>query len=156
MLAPSRSKTQAQADLVADAIIRNRPYVSPAEVAEKAVASPEDAAAVQEDAELPPVEAQVPVFGFTKRLANDDRDVSPEWNDSAAEEVFARLYNNSTVRSRHFQVVVTGQAVTISRSGEEKVLATRSRLYHLFIRPIRDVNGIIERQVIEVTYSRAL
>jgi hypothetical protein len=156
MLAPSRSKNQAQADLVADAIIRNRPYVSPAEVAEKAVASPEEAAAAQEDDELPPVEAHVPVFGFTKRLANDDREVSPEWNDPAAEEVFARLYNNSTVRSRHFQVVVTGQAVTISRSGEEKVLATRSRLYHLFIRPIRDANGVIEKQVIEVTYSRAL
>ncbi len=156
LLAPSKRRTQAQADVIADAIIRNRPYITPAEVAEKAVLAPEDAAALQADPELPPLAANQPVFGYTRRDAGDDRRVQPEWSDAAAEELFARLWNNSTVRSRLFQVVVHGQAVKIGRSGETHVVASRSRLFHLFVRPVRRADGSLEKQAVEITYSRPL
>lgn len=156
LLPASTSRTKAQADIIASAIIQNRPYVTPAEVAEKAVLSPTDAATLQEDPELPPLEANMPVFGYTKRDEAEPRRVRPEWSDAAAEELFTRLWNNSTVRSRHFQVIVCGQAVKMGRDGKANVVATRSRLYHLFVRPVRNADGTLERQVVEVTYSRAL
>jgi hypothetical protein len=95
-----------------------------------------------------------PVLGATRRAT--DRRVEPEWNDAAAEETFARIFNNATVRSRNFKIVVTGQSLRRTRSGETKVLATRSRLYHVFVRPIRDPNGNNIRQQTEITYARTL
>ena len=100
----------------------------------------------------------MPVFGHTQRERNpgQDRELQPEWNDAAAEEIFSRLWNNSTVRSRHFRVLVTGQTIKESRSGEKQVLATRTRVFHVFIRPLRNEDGSLARQVMEVTYSRSL
>jgi hypothetical protein len=99
------------------------------------------------------VEGQ-PILGASKRA--NDLSIEPEWNDAAAEEAFARIFNNATVRSRHFRVVVTGQAVVKTRSETTKVLATRSRVYHVFVRPIRDVNGNLIRQQTEILYARTL
>lgn len=156
LLAPSKSRTEAQADIIATAIIENRPYITPAEVAEKAILSAKDEENLKKDDELPLLKANWPVFGYTKRDPNDDRRVIPEWSDAAAEELFSRLYNNSTVRSRHFQVVVTGQTVKIGREGGTKVVATRSRLFHLFVRPVRNADGTLQKQEVEITYSRPL
>ncbi len=156
LLPPSRKHAESQADVIASAIIQNRPYVTPAEVAEKAVLSPADAEAMEKDPELPLLEANAPVFGYTKHDPANDLRVQPEWSDAAAEELFARLWNNSTVRSRHFQVVVTGQAVKIGREGATHVVATRSRLFHVFVRPVRAADGTLQSQVVEITYSRAL
>ena len=155
--------TAAHADLLAELIIRNRPYVSAAELADKVV-MPTDAELSYRP--LPPevryqpgrgntFEPGQPVLGAVTRAATD-RQIEPEWNDAAAEEAFARLYNSGTVRSRNFKVVVTGQAVRRTRSGQVKVLATRSRLYHVFVRPVRNAAGVIERQEIEITYARTL
>ena len=127
------------ADQVADFIIANRPFLSPSELPEKLMAKNSDA----------------PILGKTTRAA-DDRTVTPEWNDAAAEEVFARLFNSTTVRSRNFRIVVTGQALRRTRSGDLRILATRSRLYHVFVRPERDADGNITKQKIEVTYARSL
>jgi hypothetical protein len=161
--AGSSSSTAAHADLLAELIIRNRPYVSAAQLPEK-VLMPTGADLAQRPL---PREIQVanmrgrvlvdeqPVLGATARGA-DDRSIEPEWNDAAAEEAFARIFNNATVRSRNFRVVVAGQAVRKTRSGETKVLATRSRLYHVFVRPIRDAEGNIVRQQTEVLYARTL
>ncbi len=156
MLPASKSRTDAQADVMAEAIIQNRPYVTPAEVAEKAVLSAAVAETMEKEASLLPLAANSPVFGYTKRDPSDDRKVVPEWNDAAAEELFARLWNNSSVRSRHFQVVVCGQAIKTDRDGTTHVTATRSRLFHVFVRPVRRADGTIERQDVEITYSRAL
>lgn len=156
MLPASRSRTEAQADVMAAAIIQNRPYITPAEVAEKAVLSPTDAATLQKEPVLLPLEANTPVFGYTKRFPDDDRKVVPEWSDAAAEELFARLWNNSSVRSRHFRVVVYGQAVKVGRDGTTHVAATRSRVFHVFVRPVRRPDGTLERQEVDITYSRAL
>lgn len=156
LLAPSRRRAEQQADIMAEAIIRHRPYLTPAEVADKAVLPDDLAADLEVDPELPPLEAGQPVFGYTRREASEDRRVRPEWNDAAAEELFARLWNNSTVRSRHFRVIVHGQAVKVDRSGTTRVVATRSRLYHLFVRPVRADDGGLLRQVVEITYSRPL
>lgn len=153
----------AQADLLAELIIRNRPYLTPAELPEK-VLMPTSAELgsrpfpkgmeVQPAKGRPLVEGE-PVLGAVTRPAGD-RQIEPEWNDAAAEEAFARLYNSGTVRSRNFRVIVTGQALRKTRSGETKVLATRSRLYHVFIRPIRDAEGNITRQQTEILYARTL
>ncbi|GEP40953.1 pilus assembly PilX N-terminal domain-containing protein [Brevifollis gellanilyticus] len=156
MLPASRSRTEAQADVMASAIIQNRPYVTPAEVAEKAVLSRADADKMTKEPALLPLAENIPVFGYTKRDPSDDRKVTPEWSDAGAEELFARLWNNSTVRSRHFQVVVCGQALKTDRDGTTHVTATRSRIFHVFVRPVRRADGTIERQDVEITYSRAL
>ena len=160
---PSATEINAHADLIADAIIRYRPYLTPAEIAEKVV-MPTTAELAQrplprgvtiETTRGRPLIEREPLLGASIR-ANTDRDIEPEWNDAAAEEAFARIFNSSTVRSRNFKVVVTGQSVRRTRSGETKVLATRSRLYHVFVRPIRDANGNLIRQQTEITYARTL
>lgn len=128
------------ANSIADAIIRGRPYLSTAEVAEKARAL--NGAPVFGDA------AQVLAFGGGN-----------EYNDTAAEEVFARLYNSTTVRSRHFRVFVTGQAVRPRRSNpaELEVLSTRSRVAHVFVEPLRDpATGLIHDQRIRILYEQDL
>lgn len=169
VLVPASSEpAQAQADLLAEAIIQNRPYVTPAEIAEKAIVTEEMRPMLDRYNELAdnfkdllaPVEMGWPVFGYTKRAdpkkasIEEDRVVSPQWNDRAAEETFSRLWNNSTTRSRHFLVTVTGQAVRVSRSGEEKVMATRSRQFQVFVRPVRNNEGDLIQQVVEVTHSQ--
>jgi hypothetical protein len=150
-------------DLVAELIIRNRPYLSPAELPEK-LRLPTAAELAQRPYQrvsqidmqqkgMALVEGQ-PILGASKRA--NDLSIEPEWNDAAAEEAFARIFNNATVRSRHFRVVVTGQAVVKTRSETTKVLATRSRVYHVFVRPIRDANGNLIRQQTEILYARTL
>lgn len=152
------------ADLVAELIIRNRPYLSPAELPEKLrLPTSEELATrpysrvreldINQDGLV--LEPGQPILGASRRGSND-RSIEPEWNDAAAEETFARLFNNTTVRSRHFQVVVTGQAIAKTRSAQTKVLATRARLYHIFLRPIRDETGTIIRQQTEILYARNL
>jgi len=159
---PSTSEVGAQADLLAELIIRNRPYVTPAELPEKVVMPtgvelegrplPRGMTLTAQEGVV--LEEGQPVFGASRR--ETDRVVEPEWNDAAAEEAFARVFNNATVRSRNFKVVVTGQSLRRTRSGETKVLATRSRVYHVFIRPIRDPNGNLIRQQTEILYARTL
>ncbi len=170
LLPPGGDPAVEHADLVAEAIIRNRPYVTPAEVAEKAVVTEAMRGALNKYEELSrehkdmlsPLALDMPVLGYTKRAdpktasIDEDRQVQPEWNDRAAEEAFTRLWNNSTTRSRHFQITVTGQAVRLNRSGEETVLATRSRQFQVFIRPVRAADGTLIRQEIEIIHSRAL
>jgi hypothetical protein len=145
---PVLSSTSSQADRLVDAIVRGRPYVSAAAVGDKAV-------------DVTTVGGQVqskPAFGVDKNHAGWV-DGQSEWNDAATEEVFARLYNSSTVRSRNFRIFVTGQAIRARRSDPNQfdVLATRSKVYHVHIHPVRDpVTGMITRQRAEVTYEQDL
>ena len=134
-----------QADQVADLIIKRRPFISAAEIPEK----------LQDEKTVGSYDwNDALILGATSR--NPASTVSPEWNDAAAEEVFARIYNSSTVRSRNFRILVTGQTLRKNRSGQTEVLATRSRIYHVFIRPERDTSGTIISQHVDITYERQL
>ena len=130
------------AGFMARQIIANRPYISPAELPERIV-----------EINANPNQPNTALLGATTRP--NDLSVRPEWNDAAAEEVFARIFNSSTVRSRNFRIVVTGQAIRTRRSGDTDVLASRSRLYHVFIRPIRNSSGVITSQKVDITYARS-
>ncbi len=114
-----------EADLVADAIIRGRPFASPSEIAR----------VTDEHGE--------PVFGNPGFYQDKDR---VQWSDSAAEEVFGRVYEGSTVRSRNFRVWVIGQCLTPSPPGNPKpeVLAEVRKVYTLFTNPgEREADGSI-------------
>lgn len=128
---------QEPADRIADALIRQRPFLSAAELPERLL---------DEDGE--------PLLGYSRRTG--EREVVPEWSDAAAEEVFARLFNGSTVRSRHFRVFITGQSCRLDRQGQLRVLATRSRACDVFFEPIRAADGQILRHEIHITRSRQL
>ncbi len=126
LLEVSTPTTSKEADLLAEAIIRGRPYSSPSEIA----------CALGTDGK--------PVFG--------NRDILPEgnktqWSDSAAEEAFARVYESSTVRSRNFRVWVVGQSVapTATTNTAPEVLAEVRRAYTVFADPgARNSNGTID------------
>lgn len=162
-----KDDSASHADLAAELIIRHRPFVSVAEVVDKVV-MPTAGELVQrplpKGMTLEKIQGQVlaekkPIFGMSARTApaGVEPKIEPEWSDAAAEEAFARLFNSSTVRSRNFRVVVSGQAVRKTRSGKTVVLATRSRLYHIFIRPTnRDGAGNITSQKVEIIYARNL
>lgn len=117
------------ADVIADAIIRNRPFASAAELA----------LIENQDGE--------PVFGNRKLYELKDK---IEWSDSASEEVFARVYNSSTLRSRNFRVWVVGQAIAPlapDSSAEPKVLAESRKVFSLFAAPwSRNEEGEIDQE----------
>ncbi len=104
----------AAADAVADGVIRLRdtaPLSSPAAAAEARNASGN------------------PVFGSST-------DPLLQMSDSAKEELFARIHETSTVRSRNFRVWIVGQAVKASAgSANPTVLAEVRRCHTIFADP---------------------
>ena len=46
-----------------------------------------------------------------------------DWNDAAAEQYFAKIYNYATVRSRNFRVFVTGQYLDTAAPNSAQVHA---------------------------------
>ena len=111
--APTKAK---EADLVAQAIIRDRPFSSPAEVAT--------------------------ILSVDGKSLLGNRDFLPDgnkvqWSDAAAEEVFARVYESTTVRSRNFRIWVIGQAVapTSAMNPSPEVLSEVRRVFTIFADP---------------------
>jgi hypothetical protein len=112
--APTRAKV---ADRIAEALLRSRPFASAADIA---------SARDKEDK---------PVFGNREMYAQNAR---LEWTDSAAEEVFARIHDASTLRSRNFRVWVIGQAIAPPPAGsgaEPQVLSESKKVFTVFAGP---------------------
>lgn len=125
----SAASRECEADIIADAIIRHRPYASPSEIARLCD------------------DQGRPVFGNRESYPQNER---IQWSDSAAEEVFARVYEASTVRSRNFRVWVVGQA--LASNGE--VLAESRKVFTLFADPVqRAADGGLERVRTRVLYE---
>ena len=121
-----------QADRVADAIIRSRPYAATSNLALAKEAS------------------NIYVFGNRTMFPSATR---IEWTDAAAEELFARVYEASTVRSRNFRIWVVAQSVIPSNSTNQEleVLSEVNKAYTVFVDPgIRGVTGEINPQNIKL------
>jgi len=123
---------------IVDAIIRSRPFASPA-----------DLALVRDSAgEL--------IFGNRSLFALGTK---IHWTDSAAEELFARAYEASTVRSRHFRVWVVGQSLAPLAAGSTsapQVLADVRKVFTVFANPgLRDDDGTLNpaNARVEVLYE---
>lgn len=118
-------QNEIMADRVADAVIAGRPYASPSRIAH--VRTPDGKE----------------VFG--------NRDIYPDkenvqWTDSAAEEVFGRMFQAATVRSRNFRVWIVAQSVApaTSPSTVTEVLAEVRKVYTLMADPgERTSEGVI-------------
>ena len=125
----SQAQLGAQADLIADSIIRSRkvrPFASASEISE-IVDSSND-----------------PVFGNLDQLPGASR---VHMTDSAREEEFARVYEASTVRSRNFRVWVIGQSLARSASTQTdpEVLSEVRKVFTVFADPgNRDPVGRID------------
>ena len=100
--APTSSR---EADKIADAIINGRPYATPSELA----------CATDTDGKQ--------VFGNTDLYPDKDK---IQWSDTAAEEIFGRIYEASTVRSRNFRVWVVGQAIAPTQASNPSPRSLRS------------------------------
>ena len=107
---------------IADAIIAARPFVSRSQLASLVYPS------TVSDDDL----VGKPVFG---NKLNHEPAIQLQWSDRASEEVFARLYNSTTVRSRNFRVHVVGQALEQTPSGNLRIKATRKRSFRVFVNP---------------------
>jgi hypothetical protein len=113
------AEINAEANRIADAILllrKTNPFASPSAIAE----------AIDPAGKL--------VFGNKDLLPNGSR---IQRTDSAAEEIFARVYESSTVRSRNFRIWVVGQALTptTSTSAKPEVLAEVRRAFTVFADP---------------------
>lgn len=106
---------------IADAIIAARPLLSRSQLADLNFPGTSDYG----------LRRGLPVFGNE----NNHAEVQNGYNrsDKAREEVFARVYNSSTVRSRNFMVYVIGEALTKGPSGRYSVLASRKKSFRVFI-----------------------
>jgi len=114
-----------QGDKLADALIAARPFVSLSKLSN----------------------IKVGVQPFFGNMAMWSSTGPTQWNDAAAEEYFARLYDLCTVRSRNFRIFVSG--VALNSAG--KVISKSQRVYQVFINPVRNASGeIISQQPIIV------
>jgi len=112
-----------QADLFADAVINSRPLLSRAALSAIRV--------------TPPGGSQPePFFGNPHQYNNQTP--PSEWNDPGREELFAKVYNLATTRSRNFRVFVAGQS--LDKNGN--VLSTVTKVYQVFVKPCRNVPGL--------------
>ncbi len=104
------------ADTIADAVVSGRPYGSTSKIA---LAKDPNGRGV---------------FG-NRDLYADSKNV--QWTDAAAEEVFSRVYQAATVRSRNFRVWVVAQSVApaISASAATEILAEVRKVYTLMAAP---------------------
>jgi Tfp pilus assembly protein PilV len=112
----SAPTTTKEADRIADAVINGRPYATPSELA---CAAGTDGKQVFGNSDLYPDKNKV------------------QWSDSAAEEVFGRVYEASTVRSRNFRVWVIGQAIspTSPTNTTPGVLGEVRKVFTVFANP---------------------
>ncbi len=101
-----------EADRIAGAILHSRPYHSAADLAR--AREPDGTA----------------VFG-NRSMYPDNNNI--EWSDAAAEEIFARVYEGSTVRSRNFRVWIVAQA--LAPGAVPQVLAEVRKVQTLFADP---------------------
>ncbi|RYD17172.1 MAG: hypothetical protein EOP88_27985 [Verrucomicrobiaceae bacterium] len=117
--------TQKVADIVAEAIVLNRPYSGMGELSAAKTANKDS------------------LFG-NRDLYSLGTNIN--WSDSAAEELFARIHDASTFRSRNFRVWVIGQSLTGSESNPE-IIAEARKVYTVFADPgERDGQGQINIQ----------
>jgi hypothetical protein len=122
------------ADRIAGAIIRSRPFASTGELAN----------AREFDGVI-----STHVFGNERLLPEYAASGYPrlQWTDSAAEEVFARTHEASTVRSRNFRVWIIGQALSpkATMDARTEVLAEVRRAFTVFADPgERNADGSID------------
>ena len=115
--ASAPSATVQQADRFADAVINSRPLLSTAALS-----------AIRDS------QGQ-PFFGNPNQYNDSTQTPPTEWNDPGREELFAKIYNLATTRSRNFRVFVTGQS--LDKNGN--VLSTVTKVYHVFIKPNREI-----------------
>jgi type II secretory pathway pseudopilin PulG len=131
---PTESKA---ADKVADAILAGRPFASWAEVASASIRP--------RQAPDPNTPDPLQVFGNREMYPQTD---NLEWNDAAAEETFARVFEASTLRSRNFRVWVVAQAIAPQAAGstaKPEILAEVRRAFTIFSDPgTRDPDGAIQ------------
>ncbi len=127
--APERERV---ADYIAEAIVGSRPFASARDLADARTTAPDGT-------------EEQPVFGNRDFYDLGDR---VWWNDAAAEEVFARIYEGTTLRSRNFRVWVVGQALApraAGATGDPEVLAESRKVFSVFADPgERDENGEID------------
>jgi hypothetical protein len=110
------------ADFIAEAIVRSRPFSCARDLAVAAAIPP---GGIEE----------LPVFGERGFYDLGDR---VRWNDAACEEVFARIYEGGTLRSRNFRVWVVGQALAPRPAGSTAapaVLAESRKAFSVFANP---------------------
>jgi hypothetical protein len=132
LYAPSTASLT-EADRLAAAILRARPFASASQLA------------LAKDSDGGYVFGNPAVYQPGVHLPNNTR---VQWSDSAAEEVFARVYDSATVRSRNFRVWIIGQtiapataaataatAATAAAAAAPQVLAEVRKVFTLFADP---------------------
>ncbi len=77
----------------------------------------------------------------------------PHHNDAEAEEPFARLFNTTTLSSRHFRIHAAAEVYHVE-SGE--VVGRARGVREVFLRPIHDANGAVLDSRLELISSRDL
>jgi hypothetical protein len=133
-----------QADLFADAVINSRPLLSTSALS-----------AMRDCGQNIPCSGQPPqpFFGNPNQYNGSTQAAPTEWNDPGREELFAKIYNLATTRSRNFRVFVTGQS--LDKNG--RVLSTVTKVYHVFIKPNRDsITGAIQSQQVQIKYEGSM
>jgi hypothetical protein len=121
-------------DAFCEAVLRMKPFHSASELAH-----------------IKDVEGR-PIFGDAirfERSANKEP-FSLQWSDAAAEELFARVYEATSVRSRNFKIWVVAQAVS-GTEARPKIDSEVRRCFQVFADPgVRDADGKLNQNNVKL------
>jgi len=138
---------------VAQKLMMARPFRSPALLA----------AAVAQA--VGPSEGETALLGEGATATAGKGSALPNWcSDALHEEPFARLLNATTSSSRHFRIYVRGEAVArrperleaMLSENAVKVVGRATKVYEVFLLPVRDGSGKIIATQLQVLTVRSL
>jgi len=146
LFTPNSSTTADAADIFADTIIANRPFLSLAKLS--ALRTSKD---TSQDFPSTSKTSKIPLFG--NKLLWPASQQPDGWLDWSREEIYAKSFNLMTVRSRNFIIYVTGQAI----SANGRVASEVTKKFRVFIEPYRLATGVIDttkQPKVRVTYEK--
>lgn len=88
-----------------------------------------------------------PIFGNRTQWSSGQP--AATLKDVAVEELFAKVYDLASVKSRVFRIVVLGQAI----DSRGKVVGSGTKEFHIVVNPVRNSAGAITNQTTSVFYE---
>lgn len=119
------------ADIFADTIIANRPYLSLAKLSHIRTSKDDPQSTASPKIKLP-------LFGNPKLWPASKQPTA--WTDLGREEIFAKAFDLATVRSRNFRVYVAGQVL----NAQGRVVSQSTKCFQLFVAPPRTASGAVD------------
>jgi hypothetical protein len=149
----SRPRAKKTLSEVASKLMMARPFRSPSHLA-MAVAQA-----------IGPSDRETALLGQGADASARKASAMPDWaSDAVQEEPFARMFNATTLSSRHFRIYVQGESLArrpaalsnVLAEDVEQVVGRSIKVYDVFLQPVRNGSGKIISTQLQILNVRSL